>query len=247
MHREIDTIVIFAAGMGTRLKPITNNIPKPLVQIMGKPILHHVLEKVVKHGFKKIIINYHYMPELIKEAIDAFLAAGHKCNINLLYEPNLLNTGGTIKHLCEIGMLEKNQRIFTANSDSIVASSGDFFSHLKRAQIKNYTDFLLLVTPVSNVIGGNDFGDFDYSECENSLLKLFVPSDKSLRRVMYTGVQVMNTLLVSEHNQGVFSLSHFYQRNNENVYGIIVPETMLYHATFPTDIQIIEKAYKIDI
>ena len=63
--------MIFAAGLGTRLKPMTNTIPKALVSVGGKPLLQHTIEKLKGAGFDEIIINLHHFPEQIIDFVEA--------------------------------------------------------------------------------------------------------------------------------------------------------------------------------
>ena len=57
--------MIFAAGLGTRLKPITDTVPKALVQVDGKPLLYHVIKKLVREGYDSLVVNVHHFPDQI--------------------------------------------------------------------------------------------------------------------------------------------------------------------------------------
>jgi NDP-sugar pyrophosphorylase family protein len=88
--------MIFAAGLGTRLKPITDNLPKALVPIYGKSLLEHVILKLKSAGFNEIIINVHHFPDQI---ID-FLKANNNFDIRIEVSDErdeLLDTGGGIR------------------------------------------------------------------------------------------------------------------------------------------------------
>ena len=88
--------MIFAAGLGTRLKPLTDTMPKALVPIAGKPLLQHTIEKLIASGFDEIIINLHHFPDQI---ID-FVKANHRFGIRIEFSDErekLLDTGGAIK------------------------------------------------------------------------------------------------------------------------------------------------------
>lgn len=89
--------LIFAAGLGTRLKPITDNLPKALVPIHGKPLLEHVILKLKSSGFDEIIVNVHHFPDQI---IDFLKSKGHfGIRIEVSDERDfLLDTGGGIKN-----------------------------------------------------------------------------------------------------------------------------------------------------
>ena len=88
--------MIFAAGLGTRLKPLTDSIPKALVPIAGKPLLQLIIEKLKKSGFDEIIVNVHHFPDQI---ID-FLKANNNFGIRIEVSDErdrLLDTGGGIR------------------------------------------------------------------------------------------------------------------------------------------------------
>lgn len=85
--------ILLAAGLGTRLKPITDNIPKCLVAINGKPLLAYWLETLVNLGVTKILINIHYLPEQVEEFIKQ---SPYKNYITTVEEIELLGTAGTL-------------------------------------------------------------------------------------------------------------------------------------------------------
>jgi NDP-sugar pyrophosphorylase family protein len=92
---------IFAAGLGTRLKPLTDTMPKALVPVGGKPLLAHVIEKLKAAGCKKIVINIHHFGEMI---ID-YVKSQNNFGIEILFSDErqmLLETGGAIKHAVDM-------------------------------------------------------------------------------------------------------------------------------------------------
>ncbi|MCX8031485.1 MAG: phosphotransferase [Thermodesulfovibrionales bacterium] len=88
---------ILSAGLGTRMKPITEYIPKPLLPILGKPAIDHILEQVSSVGIKKIGINLHYKGNLIEQWLSKSLYFD-SLEINLFFEDELLGTGGALKN-----------------------------------------------------------------------------------------------------------------------------------------------------
>lgn len=92
---------IFAAGLGTRLKPLTDTMPKALVPVGGKPLLYHVIEKLKSAGIKKIVINIHHFGEMI---ID-YVKENNNFGIEIVFSDErqmLLETGGAIKHAVDL-------------------------------------------------------------------------------------------------------------------------------------------------
>ncbi|MBD3182916.1 NTP transferase domain-containing protein [Candidatus Poribacteria bacterium] len=89
--------MILAAGKGTRLRPLTENIPKPMVPLHGKPLLEYTIEWLKDYGFKQIAINLHHQPHVI---INHF-KNGERWGVDITYseEKELLGTAGAVKRL----------------------------------------------------------------------------------------------------------------------------------------------------
>jgi NDP-sugar pyrophosphorylase family protein len=108
--------MIFAAGLGTRLKPLTDNMPKALVRIADKPILEHLITKLIRSGFSQIVINVHHFADMI---ID-FLNKNNNFGIDIFISDercNLLDTGGGIKHAARF--LQGDKPFLVHNVDMI--------------------------------------------------------------------------------------------------------------------------------
>ena len=95
----IDTAIILAGGLGTRLRPLTNDTPKPLLPVKGKPILQHIIEHLQQQGIKKIIISIGYKAEIVQ----AYFGDGSKYKVQLSYsvENEPLGTGGAVKQAAQ--------------------------------------------------------------------------------------------------------------------------------------------------
>ncbi len=96
MSREsIGQAIILSAGLGTRLRPVTHNIPKVMVPVGGKPLLEWHIGQFKKHGVREFFINLHYMPEVIKN----YFGDGSMWEVKIVYafEPQILGTAGGIK------------------------------------------------------------------------------------------------------------------------------------------------------
>ena len=110
--------MIFAAGLGTRLKPLTDRMPKALVPLAGKTLLQWQVEKLRDAGIRDIVVNVHHFPDMIIDAIRQ--NEGWGCNISVSDERDcLLETGGGLKKAFLNGLLstEDNEPILACNVD----------------------------------------------------------------------------------------------------------------------------------
>lgn len=118
---------LLAAGYGTRLKPITDTVPKCMVPIRGHPLLGWWLKLLREHGVKEVLINTHYLPEPVWSFIEAYNFEQTGLTVFESYEPDLLGSGGTIRA----------NRAFVEGEDSFLICYAD---NLTDADL---TDFLL--------------------------------------------------------------------------------------------------------
>ena len=86
--------LLLAAGLGTRLKPLTNYLPKCMAPIHGRPLIDYWLENLLDHGIKEVLINVHYMDYMVREYLDKSSWSPY---VKVVYEEALLGTGGTIR------------------------------------------------------------------------------------------------------------------------------------------------------
>ena len=89
--------MVLAAGLGTRLRPITFDMPKPMVPVLNRPVMEHILRLLAKHDFTETIANLHWFPELIEE----HFGDGSSCGVSLSYsqEEALLGTSGGVRNV----------------------------------------------------------------------------------------------------------------------------------------------------
>lgn len=129
--------MIFAAGLGTRLKPLTDNMPKALVPIAGKPMLEHVIDKLKASGFTEIVINIHHFGEQI---ID-FLSANNNFGLTIHISDErdlLLDTGGGIKKaaifLKKTEEFSEKMEVFSEKTEAFLVHNVDILSNVDLKQ-----------------------------------------------------------------------------------------------------------------
>jgi mannose-1-phosphate guanylyltransferase len=121
--------LLLAGGYGTRLRPLTDTIPKCLVSIAGKPLLEHWLDNLFGAGIERVRINTHYLAPLVQDFCES---SPYKMGIELVHEPELLGTAGTLK--ANHDLIEQNT-LLLAHADNLTAFNVDHFiqAHRNRA------------------------------------------------------------------------------------------------------------------
>ncbi len=114
-RRRFKTAFIFGAGLGTRLLPLTQRIPKPLLEIGGRPIITHAMDHLLKVGVDRIIVNTHHCFQVYPEKFPHGQWRG--VPIIFRYEPVLLETAGGLKNIEDL--LDEDEAIFCYNGDII--------------------------------------------------------------------------------------------------------------------------------
>ena len=97
---KIKQAVILCAGLGTRLRPLTDTMPKPMIPILGKPLLEWNIEQFKKHGVTEFFINLYYLPDVIRNYFGDGAKWGVK--INYFQEKEILGTAGGVKNFADI-------------------------------------------------------------------------------------------------------------------------------------------------
>lgn len=115
--------LLLAAGLGTRLRPLTNHLPKCLVPIHGRPLLDYWLETLLDHGVKQVLINTHYMAPMVHQYLNQSTWLPH---ITLVHEKHLLSTGGTILQNRDFF---KDEAFLVAHADNLTIFDLATFTH----------------------------------------------------------------------------------------------------------------------
>jgi N-acetyl-alpha-D-muramate 1-phosphate uridylyltransferase len=147
--------MVLAAGYGHRMRPLTDNRPKPLVPFAGKPLLDHVLDRLADAGVACAVVNVHYLPE----QIEAHLATRIRPEILISDErAQILDTGGAVqKALPLLG----SAPFFVHNSDSVwIERNGSALRQMMQAWDEDAMDSLLLLAPVATSLGYSGRGDY---------------------------------------------------------------------------------------
>lgn len=150
--------MVLAAGLSTRMRPLTNDRPKALVEVGGKALVDHALDRLVEAGVTRAVVNVHYFAD----ALEAHLKARATPAIAISDERALLlETGGGLK---KARPLLGEGPIFVANIDSVWTETAPALNALAEAWDPARMDALLLLAPLSQTLGFDGPGDFFRAE-----------------------------------------------------------------------------------
>ncbi len=203
--------IILAAGLGTRMRPLTERIPKPLIEVAGKPLIDWAIDIAATAKLTSLVVNTSYKAEMIEE----HMAYHNTPTIIISREPSPLETGGGIANALP---LLGEQPFFSMNSDTIcIPGSKNPLLRLADAWDDTRMDALLLLHPIDLAIGYSGKGDF-FIETDG-----FVKRRNEAERAPYvfTGVQLIHPRLFDEAPEGIFSMNVLYNRDLSRIHAIV--------------------------
>ncbi len=230
--------MILAAGFGKRMRPITDKLPKPLVEVRGRALIDYVLDRCAEAGVTEAVVNLHHLPELLRQ----HLSRRQVPIIRFSDEPELLDTGGGVaKVLSEFG----DARFIVANGDIIwLDGQVPAISRLLAAWDERRMDALLLLQPTVSAIGYEGKGDFVMG-AEGELRRR---QEWEIAPFVFAGVQILHPRLFKEAPEGAFSLNLLYDKAMAagRLYGLR-HDGLWYHVGTPAAIEEVEQylAYEL--
>ena len=205
--------MILAAGLGTRMRPLTNDTPKPLVKVAGRALIDHAIDRLVQAGVTMIVVNVHYYADKLR----VHLAKRDDVEIRISDETDaILGTGGGIARALPHF---EGEAFFIHNSDSIWAEGyGRALARMKARWKADEMDSLLLMAALVNSMGYEGRGDF-LMDSEGRLNS--VPEGK-LSPFAYPGAAILHPRLFDDAPSGAFPLLMLWDKAIERhrLYGI---------------------------
>jgi MurNAc alpha-1-phosphate uridylyltransferase len=198
--------MVLAAGLGTRMRPLTDRLPKPLVEVGGKALIDHVLDRLAEAGVARAVVNVHYLAE----TIERHLAGRRRPQIVISDERDtLLGTGGgVVKALPALG----DAPFFHINSDTIwIDGVKPNLARLAAAFDPRQMDALLLLAPTATSIGYSGLGDFTMDP--NGRLQRRV--ERAVVPFVFAGAAVLAPALFADVPAGAFALTTLFDRAAE--------------------------------
>jgi len=208
--------LILAAGLGTRMRPLTENCPKPLITVGGKALLTWSLEALCAAGVRHVVVNMHYLPEQIEHYAQTYY--DHRMTITLSDERGqLMDSGGGVKKaLCHMG----DAAFFVLNSDMIWRDRAAQMLHQMQGFWQDdKMDILMLLVPRLGAFGYDGAGDYN----RNNEGRLTARGQDAAADFVYGGIMLITPRCFDGAPDGPFSLrQQFDQAEKESrLFGMI--------------------------
>ena len=228
--------MVLSAGLGTRMRPLTQRMPKPLVEVGGKALIDHVLDRLADAGVARAVVNVHHFAEQIERHV----AARTKPQIVISDERGLLlGTGGAVvKALPELG----DAPFFTINSDTLwIDGVAPNLARLAEAFDPTAMDALLLLASTTGSIGYAGRGDFAFA-ADGRLRRR---AEREVAPFVYAGAAILTPALFAGAPKGEFPLTDLFDRAAEagRLHGLRL-EGLWMHVGSPDAIALAEKAIR---
>ena len=207
MPAKITTAMILAAGLGTRMQPLTDTMPKPLLPVAGKPLLDHVLDRLAEVGVSKAVVNVHYLPDQIVRHV----ATRELPRVTISDERDVVlgTGGGVVKALPLLG----DAPFYHLNSDTMwIDGVQPNLLRLADAFDPARMDILLLMAPTSHSIGYAGSGDYAML-ADGALRKR---KEHQVVPFVYAGVAIMSPAIFANAPKSEFSLTKIFDAANEH-------------------------------
>jgi N-acetyl-alpha-D-muramate 1-phosphate uridylyltransferase len=193
--------MVLAAGLGTRLRPVTDTVPKPLVELNGRTLLDHAIDRLERAGVEYIVVNTHYLAAKIAEHL---ASRGHP-QVDISEESELLDTGGGVAQ----ALPSLGETFFVVNADVFWLDGMEPALHrLARTFDPERMDAVLLLQRTVSAVGYDGNGDY-----------LLDPSGSPRRRgehevapYLFAGIQLLHRRLFDGVTDRVFSLVRLFDR-----------------------------------
>ena len=199
-----DTAFVLAAGLGKRMRPLTATRPKPLVEVNGKALLDHVLDRLRAAGIGKVVVNAHYLAD----ALEAHLKARAKdLEVKVSDErQQLLETGGGLVQAADLIDVDP---FLVVNSDNFwIDGPADTIHLLASLWREQDMDALLLLVPLARAGNHSGQGDF-HMKADGSLARR---EKGKVAPFVFTGIQMVSKRLLRDAPSGPFSTNFFWDR-----------------------------------
>ncbi len=228
--QAIQQAMILAAGLGLRMRPLTESRPKPLVELDGLPLIDHVLIRLRVAGVQRFVVNTHHLAEMLQAHLEG------QGDVSVSHEPALLETGGGVLQALDAFA---GEIFLVANCDSLwsdgaVSAPRRLAAHWDPEQM----DALLLLQQVAGANGYAGAGDFLLEDSDGSgdagaigiadtgsgvCGRLLRRGARAAAPYVFTGLQILHPRAFAGMEKGIFSLNRVYDAalSQQRLYGLV--------------------------
>jgi MurNAc alpha-1-phosphate uridylyltransferase len=231
--------MVLAAGLGTRMRPLTDDLPKPMLELGGRTLLDHALDRLAAAGVTQAVVNAHWRADRIAEAM---ALRANPC-VALQREEELLETGGGVARALPLLRNDSGGGPFAVvNGDAFwLDGPTPALTRLAAAFDATQMDALLLMVRTTQVDGAVGQGDF----LLDPLGRMRRPKEREIAPYLYAGVQILAPALFEGAPSGAFSLNRLYDRAIEagRLFGL-VHDGVWFHLSTPEDLGYAEETLR---
>jgi len=206
--------MVLAAGLGTRMRPLTDNTPKPLVEVNNRTLIDHVLDRLHDGGVTDVVVNLHYFGDQVENHLN------RRATPSITYsweKDELLETGGGVaKALPDLG----ENPFWVVNSDALwLNGPTNMMSRMCQVWDDSRMDGLLLLHSTVDAYGYGGTGDFN-ADPDGKLTRR---QEQEITPWLFTGIQILHPRLFKSAPDGPFSLNLLYDQalENDRLYGMV--------------------------
>ncbi len=226
--------MVLAAGLGTRMRPLSAATPKALLPLGGRSLVEHALDRLAAAGVERVVVNAHWQAERLA----AHLA--NRAGVVVRHEASLLDTGGAVAAALADGLLDADAAFYVANGDSVwIDGPGPALGRLAAAFEAGGTDGVLLVHRAFQVHGEVGPGDFmvgPWGEVQRR-------GGREIAPYVYAGVQLVAPALFAGLGSGAFGLNVAWDRAiAAGRLRAVVHDGLWFHLSRPQDLSEAESA-----
>ncbi len=193
--------MVLAAGLGTRLRPVTETLPKPLIEINGRPLIDHAIDRLALAGVECVVVNIHYKAAMLR----AHLARRNHPRIILSEEDELLDTGGAVAQalpfLGDIFYVVNGDVVWRDTKESVLSRLAGGFDPVG-------SDAVLLLQPMVTAVGYEGSGDYFL----DSLGRPRRRREREVAPYIFAGIQLLHRRLFADPPERIFSLVRVFDR-----------------------------------
>ena len=223
-----DTAMVLAAGHGTRMAPLTDTCPKPLIEVVGQSTLDRILDKLTTAGVPRVIVNAHHLAD----KVESHLASRTDPAVTVIREAEVLETGGGVRNALPHF---NDQPVFVINGDSLwLDGLRDSLHRFSEIWNGDEMDVLLLLYPFARVLSWHGLGDY-MMDPDGRLTR---KPESHVAPYAYMGVSILHPRIFADAPHGAFSLNRIYDKAEEagRLFGA-VHDGLWYHISTPADLE----------